>query len=798
MAIPNKYIDKIKDKESGESRPICPPAEHVSVDNENFEGETLDEVLGEVARSIEEAGQGGYAPPAGGIPKTDLAKSVQDSLDKADSALQDEDLADYATKTELATKQDALVAGNGIVIAQDGKTVSVDAEVVEPATADGSFTIRIGNNTYTINLNHSHPQYLQAQSLKAGSNVSISVNQQTGEVTISSTGGSGGGGISGITMNGNAVPVGSNGVVDLGTVITSLAGYVLSSALAAVATSGSYNDLSNKPDLSGLVNIGKIINANDNTTKRLWIGTQTEFDEMEEYDADVLYLIAAAATVPVYSIDLDLFDASVPQNTPTSVERGSQFSVTVTPDTNMTLAKSSGAMNGGGTLTKTVNQDGSVTYSTNSVTGKITISASATTAKIATAGGKLSIMTAKTFMRVGTNNHPNQTYNANSYYAPQGSNKWDFRPGLVFDGFLRAYDYYNGSSEDVNDLMTWVRNYYRAHVDSNGAIVDTGTAYVASNGNAFHVSPGYHLFHMLELDPNNSSNNYDALATILHDQLVNYQGKLTAGTTAHPYIRSNTLQHQTTLEVAHHIEPFRALYAKEKLSGSAQTTEYEDIIAQMNELGELTYDSTTKLYRHGYTETGSGVHWADNQSDNEVGKSYFAFGRALGMYIIAAERVLEIIPSTVTGWQDLKTRLVNLLENLDDKKDATSKVWAVLPTETTSTDNYLEASSSSLYAYGLLYAIRKGWLDESYKPLAKETYEAVVAQFATISGTSLTIEGCIKAAYAGNAGGSATDRAGVLSNYYSDTNPSESGEAFGTAAFILASVEYERMFLNEE
>lgn len=177
MAIPNNYIDKIKDKDSGESRPICPPAEHVSVDNENFEGDTLDEVLGEVAQAIEEAGQGGYAPPAGGIPKTDLAQSVQDSLDKADSALQDEDVAevaktgDYddlenkptipdtsglATKTELATKQDTLVAGNGIVIGTDGKTVSVDAEVVQPATADGTFAVRIGNNTYTINLNHTH------------------------------------------------------------------------------------------------------------------------------------------------------------------------------------------------------------------------------------------------------------------------------------------------------------------------------------------------------------------------------------------------------------------------------------------------------------------------------------------------------------------------------------------------------------------------------------------------------------------------------------------------------------------
>lgn len=95
---------------------------------------------------------------------------------------------------KLLLKQDKLSAGNGIVIAQDGKTVSVDAEVVQPVTADGTFAIRIGNNTYTINLNHSHPQYLTAQSLKAGSNVSLSVNQQTGEVTINSTGGGGGSG----------------------------------------------------------------------------------------------------------------------------------------------------------------------------------------------------------------------------------------------------------------------------------------------------------------------------------------------------------------------------------------------------------------------------------------------------------------------------------------------------------------------------------------------------------------------------------------------------------------------------
>ena len=75
MAIPTNYIDKIT--KDGESRVICPAADKVRVDNENFEGADLNEVLNEVAEAIDEAGSGGYAPPEGGIPATDLAADVQ-------------------------------------------------------------------------------------------------------------------------------------------------------------------------------------------------------------------------------------------------------------------------------------------------------------------------------------------------------------------------------------------------------------------------------------------------------------------------------------------------------------------------------------------------------------------------------------------------------------------------------------------------------------------------------------------------------------------------------------------------
>jgi hypothetical protein len=55
-------------------------------------------------------GGGGYEPPVGGIPKTDLASDVQASLGKADTALQSSDLDGYATTDDVDDAVAALVS----------------------------------------------------------------------------------------------------------------------------------------------------------------------------------------------------------------------------------------------------------------------------------------------------------------------------------------------------------------------------------------------------------------------------------------------------------------------------------------------------------------------------------------------------------------------------------------------------------------------------------------------------------------------------------------------------------------
>jgi len=66
-----------------------------------------------LAEMEEEIGEGGYTPPAGGIPKTDLASDVQTSLDKADTALQQSDkTALQAAITSLQNALNTLIGGN--------------------------------------------------------------------------------------------------------------------------------------------------------------------------------------------------------------------------------------------------------------------------------------------------------------------------------------------------------------------------------------------------------------------------------------------------------------------------------------------------------------------------------------------------------------------------------------------------------------------------------------------------------------------------------------------------------------
>ena len=250
---------------------------------------------------------GTYSKPSGGIPPSDLADSVQTSLGKADTALQSFTESDPTvpshvkeiTTTDISNWNNKL--SSAPVTSVNGQTgavnLTIPSAVTESTVSGWGFTKNSGTVT-GVKMNGTTknptsgvvdlgtvltsftetdptvPAWAKATNKPTYTAAEVgalpdtyippvtSVNGQTGAVsltipaavtesTVSRWGFTKNAGtITGITMNGSSK--GTSGVVDLGTVITEhqdISGKANTADLATVATSGSYNDLSNKPTI---------------------------------------------------------------------------------------------------------------------------------------------------------------------------------------------------------------------------------------------------------------------------------------------------------------------------------------------------------------------------------------------------------------------------------------------------------------------------------------------------------------------------------------------------------------------
>lgn len=125
---------------------------------------------------------------------------------------------------------------------------------------------------------------------------------------------------------------------------------------------------------------GSILNVKDNNVYNVWVGTEAELEALDgDYEDNTIYLVGVEPTVAQrFNVTFNGGShTSIPANTPQTVKEGSAFSVIVSPASGYTIDTATGTMVGG-TLAKTNNQDGTVTFSTTSVTGAISIQAAAT------------------------------------------------------------------------------------------------------------------------------------------------------------------------------------------------------------------------------------------------------------------------------------------------------------------------------------------------------------------------------------------------------------------------------------
>lgn len=118
----------------------------------------LYEWTGSIMSEITLAGTGGGGGGGGGDITVDSSLSSSSRNPVQNRVITAALAGKQATISDLSTIRTG--AGKGATALQPS-----DVSVESPSTPDGTVTINVGSNAYSINLNHSHPQYLKYQLL---------------------------------------------------------------------------------------------------------------------------------------------------------------------------------------------------------------------------------------------------------------------------------------------------------------------------------------------------------------------------------------------------------------------------------------------------------------------------------------------------------------------------------------------------------------------------------------------------------------------------------------------------------
>lgn len=248
--------------------------------------------------------------------------------------------------------------------------------------------------------------------------------------------------------------------------------------------------------------------------------------------------------------------------------------------------------------------------------------------------------------------------------------------------------------------------------------------------------------------------------------------------------------------------PGRVLSASTIYSPDLAIPIYDDAVDQVKATYDRTYDPATGLNRHAWDESRE-MFW----SDNETGLSQHCWGRAQGWYTMALVEILDALPEDYARRGEVIDLLTRTFDNVIKWQDPKTGVWYQVMDSPGREGNYLEATCSSMFAYALLKAARKGWVkDRKYLDAGIKAYKGIVNNFLREEPDgNLSLTDCCSVAGLGPGISEAvlkaapnvkenTRRDGSYAYYLSE--PVRDNDGKGVGPFIWASLEMEAMGLD--
>lgn len=291
-----------------------------------------------------------------------------------------------------------------------------------------------------------------------------------------------------------------------------------------------------------------------------------------------------------------------------------------------------------------------------------------------------------------------------AYKSPK-SHRWNYEQGLMLEAFYQLWKF-TGKEKYFNYIKKNI-DYY---VEDDGNI----KTYKFKDYNLDNIAPGRQLLHLYE---KTGEEKYKLAADLLMEQLKEQPTTSEGG-----YWHKKRYPYQMWLDGLYMAEPFSCEYAtmfdKKEL--------FDEIANQFLLIKEHNKDEAKGLYYHGWDESRE-QRW----SDPETGTSPNFWGRAIGWYMMAIVDVLDYFPEDHKYRNDIVEILQKLSGSLLKYQDEKTGLWYQVVDQGNREGNYIEASSSAMYAYAFAKGANKGYLDKKFYNIAQESFKNILQHLVT-------------------------------------------------------------------
>ena len=366
--------------------------------------------------------------------------------------------------------------------------------------------------------------------------------------------------------------------------------------------------------------------------------------------------------------------------------------------------------------------------------------------------------------------------------------KWSYVMGIELEGMLDTYLKYGGE-----EIRKYCQEYTDTMINAQGDI----RGYDILDYNLDNVRTGHFVTRMYQQWP--EAKNLLAMKTMMK-QLQDQPRTIADNVFWHKAIYA----YQVWLDGIFMGLPFRVLTAPITAKAKDVNKIYDDAVNQLKITYDRTLDPKTGLNRHAYDETRK-TFWADK----ETGLSKHCWGRAQGWYTMALIEVLDALPEDYARRSEVIDLLVKDFDAILKWQDQKTGVWYQVMDAPGREGNYLEATASSMFAYALLKAYRKGYVGAKYRDAGIKAYKGIINNFIRVNADkTISLTNCCSVAGLGPAATPEVEAAmkkvnpkgKVIENKVRDggynyylSEPIRDNDAKGVGPFIWASLEMEAL-----